>query len=34
MSGPNHPGRETEEPDSVSEHSREPGSGGDPGYKP
>ena len=34
MSGPNHPGRETEEPDSVSEHSREPGSGGDPGDKP
>jgi len=30
MSGPNPPGRETEEPESVSEHSREPDSGGDP----
>jgi hypothetical protein len=34
MSGPNPPGRETEEPESVSEHSRDPDSGGDPGDKP
>jgi hypothetical protein len=30
MTGPNPPGRETEEPDSVSKHSREPDSGDEP----
>jgi Mycobacterium membrane protein len=34
MTGPNPPGRETEEPDSVGKHSREPDSGGDAGDEP